>query len=202
MRLGWNAVTRPTLVTVVLPVRNGERHLGRQLAALAGQSYPDPWELLVVDNGSTDGSREVARSFAGELPQLRIVDASSHRGLNYARNIGVDAARGDLLAFCDADDAADPGWLAGLVDAAAGADIAGGVLDGQELNGPVARAWRSQRFIDRPSEQFLPSPARSTRRDAALAERPEACARAHAQAMEEVARWSEPLSYRAARTAS
>jgi glycosyltransferase involved in cell wall biosynthesis len=156
MRLGWSAVTRPTLVTVVLPVRNGERHLGRQLAALAEQSYPGPWELLVVDNGSTDGSREAARSFAGELPQLRIVDASSRRGLNHARNIGVDAARGDLLAFCDADDAADPGWLAGLVDAAAGADIVGGVLDGQELNGPVARAWRSQRFIDRPSEQFLP----------------------------------------------
>jgi glycosyltransferase involved in cell wall biosynthesis len=84
MRLGWSAVTRPTLVTVVLPVRNGERHLGRQLAALAEQSYPDPWELLVVDNGSTDRSRELACSFAGELPRLPSRGALSYRAARTA----------------------------------------------------------------------------------------------------------------------
>jgi glycosyltransferase involved in cell wall biosynthesis len=146
----------PTFVTVVLPVRNGERDLGRQLKALAAQSYAGKWELLVVDNGCTDRTLEVVRGFAGELLQMRVVDATARRGLNYARNAGVAAARGDLLAFCDADDAAAPGWLTGLVAAAADADIVGGVLDGEELNGPVARAWRSRPLKDRPSEQFLP----------------------------------------------
>jgi glycosyltransferase involved in cell wall biosynthesis len=149
-------MARPILVTVVLPVRNGERHLGRQLRALAAQSYAGEWELLVVDNGCTDRTLEVVRGFAAELPRMRVVDASSRRGLNHARNSGVAAARGDLLAFCDADDAAAPGWIAALVDAAADADIVGGALEGDELNGPLARAWRSRPLKDRPSEQFLP----------------------------------------------
>jgi glycosyltransferase involved in cell wall biosynthesis len=85
----------PTLVTVVLPVRNGERDLGRQLTALAAQSYAGKWELLVVDNGCTDRTLEVVRGFAGKLLQMRVVDATARRGLNYARNAGVAAALAD-----------------------------------------------------------------------------------------------------------
>jgi glycosyltransferase involved in cell wall biosynthesis len=149
-------MARPELVTVVLPVRNGEQHLGRQLRALSIQSYPDPWELVVVDNGCTDRTLEVVRGYSRELPQMRVVDASARRGINVARNAGVGAARGELVAFCDADDAAAPGWLDALVDAAPEADIVGGVLDGEDLNGPLARAWRARPLIARPSEQFLP----------------------------------------------
>lgn len=146
----------PSLVTVVLPVLNGEPFLARQLDALAAQSYAGEWELVVVDNGCTDDSLEIVREHSDGVPGLRVVDASARRGLNYARNAGVAAARGELLVFCDADDAAAPGWLAALVEAAADADIVGGVLEGDELNGAVARAWRSRPLKDRPSEQFLP----------------------------------------------
>src|SRR5215213_2921854 len=136
-------MARRGLVSVVLPVRNERRHLGDQLSALAEQTYDGPWELVVVDNGSTDGSGDVARSFAPRVPALRVVSAP-RRGLNHARNAGVRAARGEVLAFCDADDVAAPGWLAALVEALDGeVDIAGGALERFALNDGDARTWRT-----------------------------------------------------------
>jgi glycosyltransferase involved in cell wall biosynthesis len=69
------------------------------------------------------------------------VDCSSRPGLNRARNAGAVAARGDFLAFCDADDVAAPGWLAGLVDAAPSADVVGGALERDAVNSRLTRAW-------------------------------------------------------------
>jgi glycosyltransferase involved in cell wall biosynthesis len=127
-----------------MPVRNGEAHVAEQLAALAAQSYEGGWELVVVDNGCTDRTLQIAREQAPRLPCLRIADARARRGLNHARNIGVAAARGDFLAFCDADDVATPEWLAALAAAADGADIVGGRLEWETLNDPIVRAWRPQ----------------------------------------------------------
>ena len=133
----------PRLVSVVIPVRNERRHLPEQLQALARQTYAAPWEVIVVDDGSTDGSGAIARSFASVLPRLRLVELPRRRGINAARNAGVAAARGDVVAFCDADDVAVPQWLAELVAALRpGVDLVGGELDLVTLNGPVQRAWR------------------------------------------------------------
>ena len=105
------------------------------------QTYTGPWEVVVVDNGSTDASVQVVEAWRERIPGLRIVDASGARGLNHARNRGADAARGDLLAFADADDEAVPGWLESLATAAAFADLVGGALDGDALNdGMIARS--------------------------------------------------------------
>jgi glycosyltransferase involved in cell wall biosynthesis len=129
------------MISVVLPMRNEEAHVAGQLQALAGQTYAGPWEVVVVDNGSTDASREVVEAWRERIPGLRIVDASGARGLNYARNRGADAARGDLLAFADADDEAVPEWLESLAAAAASADLVGGAFDGDALNdGMIARS--------------------------------------------------------------
>src|SRR5215213_718387 len=135
----------PRLVTVVVPVRNERRDLPPQLAALAAQTYEGDWEVVVVDDRSTDGSADVARSFASRLPALRVVDTSPGRGLNRARNAGVDAARGEIVAFCDGDDVVSPGWLAALVAALADADVASGPIENESLNTPIQRAWRQQR---------------------------------------------------------
>jgi glycosyltransferase involved in cell wall biosynthesis len=125
-------------------VRNGEAHVAEQLAALAGQRYDGEWELLVVDNGCRDRTLKIVRSFAPGLPALRVIDATASPGLNRARNAGVAAARGDFIAFCDADDVATPGWLAALAAAAATADLVGGRLEWETLNAPEVRAWRPQ----------------------------------------------------------
>lgn len=134
--------SRPDLVSVVIPVRGEEPYLGEQLRALAGQTYAGAWEIVLVDNGAGEGARRTVREWAGRrLPSLRVVDASSRRGLNRARNAGAAAARGEFLAFCDADDVAAPGWLEGLVDAGASADLVGGRLELDTLNSPLTRAW-------------------------------------------------------------
>lgn len=95
-----------------------------------------------MDNGSTDGTRDILEGWRPHLPEIVVVDAGDRRGLNYARNRGAAAARGDLLVFCDADDVVAPGWLAALADAARGADLVAGTLDTQALNDDLARAWR------------------------------------------------------------
>ena len=124
----------PDLVSVVIPVRDGALTLPAQLRALASQTYTAPWELLVVDNGSTDATREVAEKARPDVPGLRIVDAHERPGESYARNRGIAGARGDFIAFCDADDVADPGWLAALAGAAPDADLIGGSLDSSVLS--------------------------------------------------------------------
>lgn len=145
------AMPGPT-VSVVMPVLNGAATLPQQLQALAAQTYPDRWELLVADNGSTDATAEVVREWAAKMPCLRQVDASDRMSTNHARNVGAAAARSDLLAFCDADDVAAPGWLAAMVAALRSYDLVGGRLDDEALNDPVTRAWRS-----RPDADGLPS---------------------------------------------
>ena len=138
------AVPRPELVSVVIPVLNGEKYIADQLAALAAQTYQGAWELVVVDNGCTDRTVEIVRSFASRLPRVTIADARARRGLNHARNVGAATAHGDFLAFCDADDVASAGWLGALAAAAGGADVIGGRLEWDALNDPVSRAWRPQ----------------------------------------------------------
>jgi len=132
----------PRLVSVVIPVLNGEAHIGAQLAALAGQTYAGAWEVVVVDNGCSDRTLEVAARWEGRLPGLRVADATTRRGLSHARNVGAASAAGDFLAFCDADDAATPGWLDALVRASSGADLVGGRNRWDELNDPAVVAWR------------------------------------------------------------
>jgi glycosyltransferase involved in cell wall biosynthesis len=98
-------------LSVVIPARNAAETIGEQLESLARQRFDRPWEIVVVDNGSTDGTAAVARGFADRVPALRVVGATERDGVAYARNRGVEAARGRLIAFCDADDAVSEGWL-------------------------------------------------------------------------------------------
>jgi len=149
----------PELVSVIIPVRNEERYLGAQLAALARQTYSGTWDLVVVDNGCTDRSMEVVQRWRPSLPPVTIVDASARRGLNWARNAGVSAAQGDFLAFCDADDVVEPGWLDGLIAAARSADVVGGALEHHALNDARRLAWRPTEQVSGFSvyHDFLPS---------------------------------------------
>src|SRR5690625_1584590 len=98
-------------ISVIIPCFNSEDTLGEQLDALAAQRFSGPWEVIVADNGSTDRSVEIARSFRDRLPELVLLDASARRGAAYARNFGAMAARSEFLAFCDSDDVVGDGYL-------------------------------------------------------------------------------------------
>jgi glycosyltransferase involved in cell wall biosynthesis len=149
-------MSRPAAAaSVVIPVLDGAATIAHQLEALAAQRYDGPWEVIVADNGSTDATAEVVGAWAGRLPNLRLVDASDRTSTNHARNVGVAAARGELLLFCDADDAAEPGWLAAMAAGLAEHDLVGGRLDDEALNDPVTRARRRK-----PGTGGLPRPLR------------------------------------------
>jgi glycosyltransferase involved in cell wall biosynthesis len=129
----------PIEVSVVIPCRDCARYLARQLDALAQQDYEGSWEVIVVDNGSTDGSRVVAESFRGPL-NLRVVNAPDRTGAAYARNVGARASSGGKLLFVDADDEVAPGYLTALSDALDTSDFVASRVDSQSLNPDWIRA--------------------------------------------------------------
>jgi glycosyltransferase involved in cell wall biosynthesis len=131
----------PGLVSVLVPMLNAEAWVADQMEALALQTYSGPWELVVLDNGSTDGSRDVVERYRKRMPHLRIEHAP-RRGVCAVRNYGVSVARGDLIALCDADDVVTPQWLRSLVAAAAQHALVGGDLEVRRLNAPHVHAWR------------------------------------------------------------
>jgi glycosyltransferase involved in cell wall biosynthesis len=106
-----SAPPRPVAISIVVPCRNAAGFIGTQLDALARQRCPEAWEVVVVDNGSTDGTRAVVERYRERLQHLVMVDASERRGAAYARNTGAQAAQGENVAFCDADDEVDANWL-------------------------------------------------------------------------------------------
>ena len=99
------------LVSVITPVWNAAATLAATVASVRAQSLPD-WEMLIVDDGSTDGSPALAAALAAGEPRLRLLGWAENRGAAAARNAGIRAARGRYLAFLDADDLWRPGKLA------------------------------------------------------------------------------------------
>ncbi|MEO8560561.1 MAG: glycosyltransferase [bacterium] len=98
-------------LSVILPVRNGGRYLQRMLETLCASDFPrDRWELLVVDDGSTDESSLLASKFADVIIRL----PGRSRGPGYARNRGVERARGECVVFLDADVVVRPDTLSQL----------------------------------------------------------------------------------------
>lgn len=96
--------------SVIIPCHNAGETLGIQLECLASQKGAAPFEVLVVDNKSTDRTREVAALWADKL-NLRIIDAHKHQGVSYTRNRGIGEALGEKLIFIDGDDAIAPNYI-------------------------------------------------------------------------------------------
>ncbi len=119
-------------VSVVIPAHNASATLAVQLDALTKQTTDLEWEVIVVDNGSTDDTPEIARSYADRLA-IRVVSCPEP-GVNAARNMGGSVARGSLLLYCDADDWVYPDWVSAMVCALRHHDAAGGSIDSDSLN--------------------------------------------------------------------
>jgi len=131
-------------VSVVIAAWNGASVIGHQLDALARQQWHAPWEIVVADNGSRDGTRAVVAEYRARLANLRLVDASARSGLTHARNVGARAALGESLLFLDQDDEAGSGWLAAMGDALQRHDLVAGRLEHDRLNETRAIAVRGR----------------------------------------------------------
>lgn len=119
-------------VSVVIPVRDDGPHLRRCLDALAAQTIA-PDEIVVVDNGSTDDSADIARA-AG----ARVVFCGE-RGIPAAAATGYDAAEGDLILRLDADSLPAPTWIASLVEALADPEVDAATGGAVFHDGPASR---------------------------------------------------------------
>jgi glycosyltransferase involved in cell wall biosynthesis len=121
--------------SAIVPVLNGVETIGEMLDALAEQKTSSQWEVVVADNGSSDGTRDLVRSRARDFPvPLRLIDASAVTGVAFARNAGALAASGVGIAFCDADDRVGDSWIDSILESLAVADAVGGPL--RELRTP------------------------------------------------------------------
>lgn len=100
-------------VSIVVPVLDAAAGIEVTLGALLRQSYPsDRYEVVVADNGSKDGTPDVVARFEREHPdRVRLTTELDRRSSYAARNAGIDVARGEILAFTDADCVPEPGWL-------------------------------------------------------------------------------------------
>lgn len=93
----------PPLVSIVIPAHNRAALLPRALQSVLAQSYPH-WEVLLIDDGSTDGTDDLARTWRGRLGGRLTYVRQERQGAGNARNRGIDLARGEFVAFLDSDD--------------------------------------------------------------------------------------------------
>lgn len=87
-------------VSIITPAYNAERYLPEAVASILEQSFQD-WELIIINDGSTDGTRDYLNSLTD--PRIRVIH-QSNGGVSSARNAGLDCARGEFVTFMDADD--------------------------------------------------------------------------------------------------
>ena len=101
------------LVSVIVPVYNVLPYLRESLDSVINQTYKD-LEIIIVDDGSTDGSDAVCEEYAKDS-RVKVIHQKNH-GLSAARNVGLDIARGDYIAFLDSDDVYLPDMIQTMVE--------------------------------------------------------------------------------------
>jgi glycosyltransferase involved in cell wall biosynthesis len=116
------------IASVVIAARNAADVIGVQLDSLTRQPEAADLEVVVVDNGSRDGTAAAAHAWRDRLPGLIVVDAPERAAESYARNIGVKAAQCDNILMCDADDRVGDGWAGRLLAALSSAGSAAGLV--------------------------------------------------------------------------
>jgi glycosyltransferase involved in cell wall biosynthesis len=99
------------MISVVIPALNEEKYLPDCLKSLRNQEYTGPYEIIIADNGSTDNTIRIAQDF-----QARVVPCPEKKNVFYARQIGADAAQGDIIAQADADTLYPRNWLSRIAD--------------------------------------------------------------------------------------
>jgi glycosyltransferase involved in cell wall biosynthesis len=146
-------------LSIVIPARNEEASIARQLDALLAQEWNGDWEVVVVDNGSRDSTGAIVEQLAATHPRLRLVREPT-AGLCHARNAGIGAAQADAIAICDADDLVDEGWVSAMGDALRDQAFITGIHELELLNPPWLAASRGRNDTTSPPtfHGFFPYP--------------------------------------------
>lgn len=102
------------MISIIVPIFNVEQYLTDCIDSIIGQTTTEPLEIILVDDGSTDGSLTIAKNFAkkhAEDPLRKVILLSQpHSGQSIARNLGMENATGEFIAFVDSDDRIAPDW--------------------------------------------------------------------------------------------
>ncbi len=131
-------------LSVVLATADAKTTIGAQLLALREERWDDgEWEVVILDNGSTDGTAAIIADLTTDDPRFRVVRDDGGAGVAYAKNRGADAAAGSALAFCDADDVITRGWVGAMGRALRTHPYVTGPLLVDELNSEWIRAPRT-----------------------------------------------------------
>lgn len=136
-------------LSVIIPCHNEAETLPFQLESLLAQEWTGRWDIIVVDNGSTDDTASIAQAYAGGEIDLRVVNADQRSGVAYARNCGVHATTARLVAFCDGDDVVHPGWTEAIATALQDSSLVTGTLESGSLNEPWLAGARSMKSSER-----------------------------------------------------
>ncbi len=101
-------------VSVIIPVYNCIKYLDKAVASVISQTEFDSTELILVDDGSTDGSEKLCNSYAAKYDNIFVIH-QKNSGVSVARNAGLDAAKGEYIAFLDSDDEYKPDFIAEML---------------------------------------------------------------------------------------
>jgi succinoglycan biosynthesis protein ExoO len=137
--------------SVIIPAYNVSSMIGRAIRSAAAQTLP-PFEILVIDDCSTDHTVEVVKALGREIPSLRLLSTPANGGPSAARNAGLREAKADWIALLDADDAWKPGRLERLSEVAS-ATSADFVADNLVMWDPVAQAQFKPTYFELPEPQ-------------------------------------------------
>lgn len=124
------------MISIIVPIYNAEHYLKACIESLQSQTVSEI-ELVLVDDGSTDGSLSIARDYARRDQRIVVIE-QSHAGQSAARNTGLQKAQGDYIAFVDADDTIAPEWCARHLAAIDGVDyVQSGCMHGENRQLPI-----------------------------------------------------------------
>ena len=120
------------LISVIVPVYKVEKYLRKCVDSILCQTYPR-FELILVDDGSPDGCGAICDEYAAGDPRVRVIH-KPNGGLSSARNVGIDAAKGDYLYFVDSDDWLEPEALMALIEAVHNYDVPISCIGNYDVN--------------------------------------------------------------------
>lgn len=109
-------------VSIILAAYNEEENIGNCLDSLLSQDYDD-FEIIVVDDGSTDRTQELVETYLEKSRKMRMISNISNKGHTYSRNLGASYAKGEIIGFTDADCVLPENWIRKIIDCFSGEEI-------------------------------------------------------------------------------